>query len=116
MMSFNVMKPSFHRVSVVEGMQLVAAMAGPFLSKLMKYHFGTIAVFIGIFSSTLKNICHTLMLIFSEWSLLCCSACLLFLLERTQPTIWKAETDIDWIIVSSSSDQLHKDSLPQEGE
>ena len=110
------MKPTFLRVSVVEGMQLVAAMAGPFLSKLMKYHFGTIAVFIGIFSSTLKNICHTLMLIFSEWSLLCCSACLLFLLERTQPTIWKAETDIDWIIVSSSSDQLHKDSLPQEGE
>ena len=35
------------RVSVVEGMQLVAAMAGPFLSKLMKHHFGTIAVFIG---------------------------------------------------------------------
>ena len=35
------------RVSVVEGMQLVAAMAGPFLSKLMKYHLGTLAVFIG---------------------------------------------------------------------
>ena len=42
----NIMKSSL-RVSVVEGMQLVAAMAGPFLSKLMKYHFGTIAVFIG---------------------------------------------------------------------
>ena len=35
------------RVSVVEGMQLVAAMAGPFLSKLMKHHLGTIAVFTG---------------------------------------------------------------------
>ena len=35
------------RVSVVEGMQLVAAMAGPFLSKLMKHHLGTRAVFIG---------------------------------------------------------------------
>ena len=35
------------RVSVVEGMMLVAAVAGPFLSKLMKHHLGTVAVFIG---------------------------------------------------------------------
>ena len=35
------------RVSVVEGMQLVAAMVGPFLSKLMKHHLGTSAVFMG---------------------------------------------------------------------
>jgi len=34
------------RVSVVEGMMLVAAVAGPFLSKLMKHHLGTVAVFI----------------------------------------------------------------------
>jgi len=33
------------RVSVVEGMQLVAAMAGPFLSKLIKQQLGTRAVF-----------------------------------------------------------------------
>ena len=35
------------RVSVVEGMQLVAAMAGPFLSKLIKQQLGTRAVFAG---------------------------------------------------------------------
>ena len=41
------------RVSVVEGMLLLAAMAGPFLSKLIKHHLGTRAVFAGLCSLSL---------------------------------------------------------------
>ena len=77
------------RVSVVEGMQLLAAMGGPFLSKLIKHHLGTRAVFAGkvqigsdLFRSDLKETSNYCMS--SQWNLLLTSTPLLPHTERTK--------------------------------
>ena len=106
------------RVSVVEGMQLVAAMAGPFLSKLMKHHLGTRAVFIGrprVGTDFHGKETVPWYFVFSEWSLLCSSVCLLSLLEGTHRTSWERETITGQTILSSSSYKLHKDNIRHKG-